>query len=786
MRNTAQSLLFRSCRCLPFAVVALGLSLAGCGSDVGTVGPVLADTGADGQDVQGGEVTDPDGTGTDVVWVDQWVDSACVVDADCDDGNLCTQEACVAGQCASATPFACPAAPCFVASCNPQTGKCEQSPISCDDGDPCTADQCTNGQCQHLAVPGCGMSCAGDEYCDDGNPCTKDVCAWGSGQCVHQLLEGCAEPCQGDASCDDGDPCTQDVCTDAGMCEHLQMDGCYPKCFNDYDCNDGNPCTQDMCIGGQCQFAQLPGCGDQCKDSAQCEDGNACTADQCIQGTCVYSVAKCNDGDPCTNDMCDPTIGCLFSPSPNCCTNDKDCDDGNLCTKEACMGGKCVTAGGLACPAKPCYTASCNPMTGQCEEQPQNCDDGDACTSDACAAGTGQCVHKLLPGCAGCQSDLQCDDKLPCTLDKCVISADGFGKCQHSPSSAKGCCNPMIDMMQCVDGNICTQDVCDYNTFQCSNPLIPGCNAGCKSEFDCNDGIACTVDKCLVSSSGVGKCVYTQANLKSCCTPSMSAPQCDDGNKCTKDWCENWTCQHAKDPACTPGCTSDAQCNDNNPCSKDYCDPMSGQCMHASSSNCQPCKMDMECNDGIACSIDICKGATPDGQLGMCVWVQQVCNDSNNCTMDSCDPKSGKCVYLPIPGCGTLCKPGQCDDGNPCTKDLCDATNGKCSYVQDPNCAIPCKDASMCDDKNACTSELCISGKCQYKTLTCNDGNPCTTDACQQPYGFCTNTPIEGCYAKKCQSSLECADKNQCTADACKYGFCYNDPIPGCLGPPTP
>jgi hypothetical protein len=68
----------------------------------------------------------------------------------------------------------------------------------CDDGNVCTQDACDGlGACTHSPVP--------DETpCDDGDPKTvRDVCA--EGACL-----GVAKECRSDADCDDLDVCTQD------------------------------------------------------------------------------------------------------------------------------------------------------------------------------------------------------------------------------------------------------------------------------------------------------------------------------------------------------------------------------------------------------------------------------------------------------------------------------------------------------------------------------------------------------------------------------------------------
>ena len=94
----------------------------------------------------------------------------------CDDGNACTVDSCVAS-----------------------TGACTHTPLSCDDGIDCTVDSCDpTAGCSHAPqaslcpdqpycnsakacnpTTGCGIDCT------DGSICTTDSCDGTSDQCVH-------------------------------------------------------------------------------------------------------------------------------------------------------------------------------------------------------------------------------------------------------------------------------------------------------------------------------------------------------------------------------------------------------------------------------------------------------------------------------------------------------------------------------------------------------------------------------------------------------------------------
>lgn len=99
----------------------------------------------------------------------------CPCPGGCDDGNTCTTDACVGGQCVH-TPDACDDHnPCTDDTCNPTSG-CSSTlnnANTCSDGNQCTTDACVNGQCV-----GSPINCA------DGNSCTADSCDPTRG-CLH-------------------------------------------------------------------------------------------------------------------------------------------------------------------------------------------------------------------------------------------------------------------------------------------------------------------------------------------------------------------------------------------------------------------------------------------------------------------------------------------------------------------------------------------------------------------------------------------------------------------------
>ncbi|MCO4762100.1 MAG: hypothetical protein KC502_11385, partial [Myxococcales bacterium] len=249
----------------------------------------------------------------------------------------------------------------------------------------------------------------------------------------------------------------------------------------------------------------------------------------------------------------------------------------------------------------------------------------------------------------------------------------------------------------------------------------------------CDDGNPCTNDVCDKAKG---------------CSSTKKTGACEDGNKCTSDD----TC---KDGWCQAGGLT--QCDDGNACTADSC---------AAKTGCANVAQAASCNDGNLCTVgDACaKGACVAGK-------KQSCDDNNDCTADSCDPKLGCKSVTTKAQCsdgdvctigdvckGDLCVPGpiekKCDDKNACTVDLCDPLKG-CVYTDSLNA---CTDGDACTIGDSCKKGKCIAGSPQQ----CDDGNPCTNDSCD---------PKKGCVQPP--NSKLCDDGNACTlGDACKAGYC--------------
>jgi hypothetical protein len=606
----------------------------------------------------------------------------------------------------------------------------------CDDANPCTDDAC-------LGESGCANTPMASGSCDDGNPCTAaDHCDAGS--------------CLGDpVECDDNNPCTDDHCTADGGCEHLPSDD---------SCDDGDPCT----VGDRCEDSDCIGTAVacDCQDNADCgalEDGDLCNGTLiCDTSALPYqcmvnpaSVVSCPDPEGpdafCQQAVCTPQNGtCGFAPAHDGWA----CQDPDPCTvNTVCAEGSCTNGSVLNCnDGNPCTDDTCHPETG-CVHTPNSlpCQDGDACTlGDSCDGG------ECLPG-----AQANCDDGNVCTKDSCAAET--------------GCVHAALDQAPCDDANACTTlDTCVGSLCIGTTPL------------DCDDDNVCTTDSCDPASGCLNAPLDIPCNDANACTVGdwctagvcvAGAPvDCDDGNVCTEDGCNEATgCSHVNlaetpcddDNACTTldlcvdgGCkgTAPPDCDDDNLCTTDSCHPDSG-CVHETNN--------VPCDDGNACTkSDLCS-------QGVCAGTDALsCNDSNPCTDDSCDPLNG-CIYA--------LNEASCTDHNACTdNDLC--SGGICL----PGAPI------LCDDQLACTIDSCLPASgCQFTPMNeaCDDGVGCTDDTCDPEAGCLHDAQNSACEddiactldtcheAEDCQHLPQhgaCDDQVACTSDSC-------DPNTGCL-----
>ena len=269
------------------------------------------------------------------------------------------------------------------------------------------------------------------------------------------------------------------------------------------------------------------------------------------------------------------------------------------------------------------------------------CDDVDQCTVDSCDEAGNVCVNATAP-----MDGQPCDDGLYCNIGETCLG----GVCQGGAANL------------CDDGNFCTQDSCDEAGGACVN------DAAAMDGTACEDGLFCTAGE----ACNTGACVGGLPN------------ECDDGEQCTQDSCDDLTdiCVNATAPmdgqpcddgdACTENdvCSGGAcagtaiTCDDENPCTDDSCDPSTG-CLYTENT--------AVCDDGDVCTVgDACSGGTCAGTASDCSALNDACN------MGVCDPATGECEAQPVAN-DTPCDDGdECTEGEACQEGVCTGGTDVC------------------------------------------------------------------------------------------------------------
>lgn len=295
-----------------------------------------------------------------------------------------------------------------------------------------------------------------------------------------------------------------------------------------------------------------------------------------------------------------------------------------------------------------------------------------------------------------------------------------------------------------------------------------------------------------------------------------SPAECDDGEECTLDLCDQGECKNNADDTIVPAQGSAIDCKqeicsagrksqiannaetptDNVPCTADTCvggspvfapnDGVCGQPSDCKALVCDPqgnlgnpdndgCSAINDDNnvpdDNASCTSDSCSNGTP-----IHIADNTVCagtsGETATCVLETCDPNDA--LATPGTGCAVNFDDGACDDGNFCTDDACDpngaGANGVTGCTTTPNAGQPTQ----------------IDGNCQLEV--CNNGNPSQTpDINDTPTtdtdGFTCTVP--GCDALgqiiEIPTNNLCDDSLSCTKDTCSPADPNTDPASGCI-----
>ncbi len=305
----------------------------------------------------------------------------------------------------------------------------------------------------------------------------------------------------------------------------------------------------------------------------------------------------------------------------------------------------------------------------------------------------------------------------------------GSGACDLADScDAMGTCVdrvlPPLASCRASRGTCDLEEACDGTSQNCPADMRVAAGTLCRVA----SGAICDVsDFC----DGVSDpCPQTFAMAGTACGPA--SPPCDLGAACTG---ASATC-----PAHTPASAST------------LCRAMAGGCDVA----------DFCSGSSLACGVDVVTGAGT-----VCRVASDLCD-----VAEACNGISSACPSDVLAGAGVVCRPanGACD-----VADSCDGTGAACPADGVAANGTSCDDGLACNGTSTCQSGSCTPGS----PPSCADTNVCTTDACNDPSGACSHTPIGGC----CNGPMDCNDANLCTTDTCgASATCGHTliPAPGC------
>ena len=476
-----------------------------------------------------------------------------------------------------------------------------------------------------------------------------------------------------------------------------------------------------------------------------------CTGTVVVSGTNILFYAY-SSGQTCTVTLtatasCGQTLSKTMTVVRTCCGN------GIVEAGESCDGGICCQ-----------NTCAFQPSSFTCRTAADTCDVAETCTGSLstcppdqyrpssyyCALSTNDCTSNVT--CTGlsitCPTNYVVSGS-SCHFDSNWCFADtcnGLGTCVRGTA------------INYNDGQFCNGvESCNTTT----GLIIPG------TPPNCDDGNSCTTDSCNNRAASCfnvpivgtyGQCGTT--NLGTCkygnysCNGAGPTPvvTCVGNIEPANETCGvtpiDTNCNGLVGDGCPFICTSDANCSvvPRNQCQDVKCNVANLTCYTIDK------PVNTSCNDGLTCTInDHCF-------RGQCVGTQVSCDDNNECTVDHCLEPGGVCHHDPAPLANTPCvnEANLCSTGDTCNNqgDCVAGVITTCPAA--PQCQINVCNPStglcetenyngICNDLLDCTTnDACGCGTCSGHPIDCDDNIVCTVDSCSEPGGFCLNDLMTG------------------------------------------
>lgn len=351
------------------------------------------------------------------------------------------------------------------------------------------------------------------------------------------------------------------------------------------------------------------------------------------------------------------------------------------------------------------------------------------------------------------------------------------------------------------DGNACTKNTCDTQTFLCVVTLLDGVPTPMAALGECLEHVCRNgADTAVPVESGVAIATQMAGDCKKVTCDGMGGEieinddtdVKNDGLECTLDVCLNGVPMNSNAPADTPcganmdlvcngegqclGCLVGADCSANttacgsSKCVNGACDVMfepKGTQLPAGDQTAENCKMRV-C-DGAGNVIDIADAGDPP-------------NDGNECTADACNGMIP--AHTPAPA-GLACNgDGVCDDAGNCRAPL-----GKACAADNECASVHCVDGVCCDTTCTGSCMACNAmgsiGTCSHipfpgTDTTCSGTQVCNgTGSCELANGQTCNNGAKKCasgtcYQGKCKSTTgqPCAMNSDCVTGMCVNATC--------------
>ena len=248
-------------------------------------------------------------------------------------------------------------------------------------------------------------------------------------------------------------------------------------------------------------------------------------------------------------------------------------------------------------------------------------------------------------------------------------------------------------------------------------------------DFTMDSGCSAVTPRCVENAQG-----------ETSCMGCMVSADCNDGNDCTEESCEDHWC------VVTP-VAAGSVCGDGRSCSN------AGTC-----ERCWDTQLDSEQDAGCPSGAPVC--ATVDGTL-VCTGctTQSDCEDDNPCTSELCN-EARECVYSTVDA-GTACSGGVC--------------NGEAGAEGCVTCVDNNEGRGLSDADAGCTDAepFCVDGSGGTTCQRCVDDDAGTAlsdvdTGCTGAAPFCVN----GSACVACLNEAHCDDGIACTTDSCNEGVC--------------